>query len=93
MSDTVTPARRYYLLKRFAARDAGEPLESTWRAEQLAQPGTPFPDGFPSKAALEAVGYMAAEDLDGAGCDELRENAGLNERQAQAAIDAAAALL
>ena len=92
MAETVR-ARRYYLLKRFAARDAQDLLEFTWRTEQLAQPGTDLPAGFPSKAALEAVGYVAAEDIDGACTDELREEAGLNERQAQAAIDAAAALL
>lgn len=92
MAETVR-ARRYYLLKRFAARDAGDLLESAWRAEQLAQPGTALPTGFPSKAALETAGYMAAEDLDGAECEELREEAGLNERQAQAVIAAAADLL
>lgn len=90
----TTPARRYYLLKRFAARDAGESnLALTWRAEQLAQPGTDLPVGFPSKAALEAIGYVAVEDLDGATCEELAEEVGLNERQALAVIAAAEALL
>jgi hypothetical protein len=93
VSGNVTPARRYYLLKRLAARHAEDLLETHWRAEQLAQPGTALPAGFPSKAKLEAVGYVAAEDLDGAECQELRDEVGLNERQAQSAIDAAAALL
>lgn len=93
MPGSTVPARRYYLLNRFAARDARDLLESQWRAEQLAQPGTPLPAGFPSKAALEAVGYVAVEDLDGAECPELREEVGLNERQAQAVVEAAAALL
>lgn len=92
MASTVHP-RRYYLLKRLAAKHLGESLELSWKALQEALPGTPLPNGFPSKAALEAVGYTAAEDLDDAGTDELREEVGLNERQAQAAIDAAAALL
>lgn len=93
MSATVTPARRYYLLKRFAARDAGERLEHTWRALQEGQPGTLLPAGFPSKSKLEAVGYMAAEDLDDASCEELGEEVGLNEVQARAVITAAAALI
>lgn len=93
MSEIRRP-RRYYLLKRLAAhsfQDYG--LESAWRAKQEEQPGTPFPADFPSKALLEAGGYYAAEDVDGADCRELRDHAGMNELQAQAAIAAAAALI
>lgn len=92
MAETV-PARRYYLLKRLAAKAIEDGFEVTWRAEQEAQPGTTLPDGFPSKAALTAIGYSTAEDIDGAACSELVEEVGLNERQARAAIDAAAALI
>lgn len=92
MAETV-PARRYYLLKRLAAREEGSLLETHWRAEQLAQPGTDLPAGFPSKAALEAAGYVAVEDVDGADWQELEAEAGINERQAQAAIAAAAELI
>lgn len=93
MAETVR-ARRYYLLKRFAARDAGDNnLALTWRAEQEAQPGTDLPAGFPSKGALEAVGYTALEDVDGADWQELQVEAQLNQRQAEAAIAAAADLI
>lgn len=92
MSETVRP-RRYYLLKRLAARHAEDLLENNWRGEQERQPGTPLPDDFPAKAKLEAVGYTAAEDIDGADCQELIEEVGLTERVAQVVLDAAAALL
>lgn len=93
MPGNIEPARRYYLLKRLAARHVGDLLESHWRAEQLAQPGTALPTGFPSKSKLEEVGYVAVQDLDGAEWQELNEEVGLTERQALAAIDAATALL
>jgi hypothetical protein len=92
LSDVPT-ARRYYLLKRLAARAAGEPLEHTWRTLQEAQPGTVLPTDFPSRTALEDSGYSTAEDIDGADTTELREEVGINETQANAVIAAAAALI
>lgn len=98
----IRRARRYYLLQRLAAYNLGDSgLEAAWRGKQEEQnikadgvtAVSPLPDGFPSKTALEAGGYYVVEDIDGASTDELRRNAGLNERQAQAAIDAAAALI
>jgi hypothetical protein len=90
----VRRARRYYLLSRLAAHareDFG--LEAAWRGKQEEEPGTLFPADFPSKAKLEESGYYAVEDVDGADCKELRENAGLSETQANAVIAAATALI
>jgi len=89
----VRRARRYYLLQRLAARDRCEPaLEAAFRGKQEEQDGTLFASDFPSKATLEAAGYYAVEDVDGADTNELREKAGLSESAAQAVIAAAAAL-
>ena len=98
----IRTARRYYFLSRLAAYHRDEPaLEAVWRAKQeeqnLKADGvtlvSELPSDFPSRAALVAGGYLAVEDLDGADCKELWDNAGLNERQARAVIAAAAALI
>lgn len=92
MSDIDT-LRRFYCLKRMdAARQGDCALSSTWQAMQEAQPGAPFPTGFPCKTALEAAGYESAEDVKGADVDELSEYALLSQRDAEAVIAAAAAL-
>lgn len=86
--------RRYCLLKRLASRSFNDRgLEFAWQSKQEEVDGTALPSTFPSKDALEAVGYSTAEDIDGADCRELLENVGLNQRQAQAVIAAASALL
>ena len=90
----VRRARRYYLLQRLAAHERDEPgLESAFRAKQEEEPATLFASDFPFKAALEAGGYYAIEDVDGADFCELNRNAGLDQNAAQAVIAAAAALI
>jgi hypothetical protein len=90
----VRRARRYYFLQRLAAHERCEPgLEAALRGKQEEQPGTLFASDFPFKASLEAAGYLAIEDVDGADCHELREKAGLDQSAAQAVIAAAAALI
>jgi hypothetical protein len=86
----MTP-RRYYLLKRLAARRACEE-EGVWIALQGQQPGTDLPEDFPFRTELVAAGYATSEDLDGALPDELSEFAGLSARDAAAVSAALAAL-
>jgi hypothetical protein len=85
---TTTSPRRYYLLKSFASRVIGEQLEHNWRALQESIPGTDLPEGFPSKSLLEAAGYKALEDIDGADSVELKEEVCLSAHQADAVIAA-----
>lgn len=92
MSEFKRP-RRYYLLKRLDARAAGDwALEEAWQSKQQGEPGSALPTGFPSKSELEAVGYATVEDVDGADCCELQNNAHLSSSQANAALAAIAAL-
>ena len=87
MAETSSP-RRYYLHKRIAARQGlTEDLETVWQAKQEAEAGTALAATFPHRAALVAVGYSTAEDLDGADVEELRR-AGFTIRQAQEIIGA-----
>lgn len=88
----VRNLRRFYLLKRCAAderdeEDAGE----IWRGKQEEQPATPLPADFYLLSALQARGYTAREDLDGADETELT-NAGLSPRDAKAVLKAWAEL-
>lgn len=83
--------RRYYLLKRLAARQRCEE-EGVWQAKQEAVAGTAIPDDFPFRAALVAAGYSATEDLDDATPDELAEFASLRGRDSEAVFAALAAL-
>jgi hypothetical protein len=81
-------ARRYYLLKRHAAaarRDDG--LAAAWHAKQELEPGTALPADLPALSRLNAAGYTAREDLDGATTDELQRH-GLSHREASAVIKA-----
>jgi hypothetical protein len=84
-------SRRYYLLKRLAARRACEE-EGVWIALQGQQAGTDLPEDFPFRATLVAAGYATSEDLDSAGPDELYEFAGLLSPEAATVTAAAAAL-
>lgn len=85
--------RRYCLYKRFDAKDrCDSAMASLWQSKQNAEPGTPLPVGFPSKAELEAVGYTTDADLTGADCAELADYVGLSRRQAEKVLAAAAAL-
>lgn len=86
----MTP-RRYYLLKRLAARRACEE-EGVWLSKQEAQPGTALAADFPFRTKLVEAGYSTSEDLDGACPDELYEFAGLFAPEAATVIAAAAAL-
>jgi hypothetical protein len=86
--------RRFYLLKRITAQQLDDlALASVWHSKQEEYPaGTLLPAAFPFKAELEAVGYVATEDLVGADTDELIYYAALTKRQAEAVIAAFAAL-
>jgi len=87
MADVKRP-RRYYLHKRLEARNCSQDdLDLIWRAKQEAEPGTPLASTFPSKAALEAVGYTTTEDVDGADEAELMR-AGLTQQQARVVVAA-----
>ncbi len=84
-------ARRYYLLKRLAARQQCLE-EGVWQSKQEAAGGTALPDDFPFRAELATAGYTTADDVDGATTDELLEFAGLDARAAAAVIAAVAAV-
>jgi hypothetical protein len=86
--------RRYCLQKRIVAKLIGDDaISALWQSKQEAEPGgTVFPATFPAKEKLNAVGYVAKEDLVGADTDELTDYAALSRREADAAIAAAAAL-
>jgi hypothetical protein len=85
---TIERARRAYLLKGQIARRLGDSgMASAWFGKQIEQPGTALAVDFPHKAALEAQGYRAVEDLDGATTEELQA-AGLTSAQAAAVLAA-----
>jgi hypothetical protein len=87
----VRSPRRYYLLKRLAARrDCLE--EGVWQDKQEAVGATALPDDFPYRAELAVAGYTTADDVDGATPDELLEFAGLDSRAAAFVIAAVAAV-
>lgn len=83
--------RRYYLLKRLAARRMCEE-EGVWISKQEGQPGTSLPPDFPFRAQLVEAGYSTSEDVDGASLDELYEFVGLFALEAATVIAAVAAL-
>lgn len=84
----MTTLRRYYLLKRLAARAARDPgLAGAWRSKQEAIAWPDLPAGFPSRATLIAAGYTTVRDLDGADADELA-TLGLNSAAARAVLAA-----
>lgn len=84
----ITSPRRYYLLMQRGSVESGVPqLRDVWKGKQLAEPGTPLPDGFPSKARLAAHGYVAIEDLLGADRSEL-EDLGFGKRDITAILAA-----
>lgn len=83
--------RRYYLLKRLAARQRCEE-EGVWISKQEGQPGAALPDDFPFLARLVEAGYSTSEDLEGACADELDEFAGLMATEAKTVFAALAAL-
>jgi hypothetical protein len=86
--------RRFYLSKRIAAHEDGEfALSALWQGHQEAEPGgTVFPSDFPAKTRLNAVGYVAKEDLVGADECELEDWVCLTPQEAQDVLAAAAAL-
>ncbi len=91
MSEIKTK-RRFYLLKRLAAREASESTEPVWQAHQEEESATALPADFPSRAALVAVGYAAKEDIDGADEFELMRNTRISIREAQAVLAAIATI-
>lgn len=77
--------RRYYLLKRLAARRMGYgAVEAVWRGKQESEPGTPLSSNIRS-AALSSAGYTCREDLEGASLAELVD-AGVPHFEATAAL-------
>jgi len=83
----IRSARRYYLLKRREAAARCDNLEQAWQAKQEAEPGAALPSDFPHIEQLQACGYTADVDLDGADADELVD-LGLTTREAQAVLAA-----
>lgn len=89
----VGTARRYYLLKSFAAHAAGDAaLALAWLGKHAGVSGTALPPDFPSREALAAAHYTTREDLTGASVDELATQAGLTRGDALRVIAAPAAL-
>lgn len=85
--------RRYCLMKRYVANQAGENANAQiWQNKQEEQPGTDLPAGFPYLTELSGCGYTTKEDIDGADDFELYDVVGLNS-QAAAAVFAALAEL
>lgn len=81
--------RRMYLLLALTSRERGE--DGIWyiaRGQQQAIAGTPLPADLPGRALLVAAGYECTEDVRGADARELTKAAGLNRRDAEAAIAA-----
>ncbi len=83
--------RRYYLLKRLAARQRCEE-EGVWISKQEGQAGTALPADFPFRSQLVEAGYSTSEDVDGASVDELYEFVNLFAPEAATVIAAVAAL-
>lgn len=93
MAEIKSP-RRYYLLKSQEARKVGdEGLQRTWWAKQDKEAASLLPSSFPHLQLLQDARYFAQEDLDGADEAELREEAGLNAKQAKAVLKALAKLI
>ncbi len=89
----IKSVRRFYLLKRQAALEAGdEALSLVWRAKQEAEAGEALPAGFPCLSSLAEHGYSTEQDLNGANSDELLE-LGFSGRQVTAILAALAPLL
>ena len=86
----VLTTRRYYMLKRLDAR-ARCLEEDAWIEKQSNEPGTAFAPEFPSLATLNAAGYLAVEDVNGAEDNEL-ESLGLNPDEIEDIQAALAAL-
>ena len=92
MSAQIRSARRYYLLKRLAARVSGDSaLELTWQSKQEGEGGIGLPPDLPSYTTLVAAGYSTVQDLDGADTDELA-SIGIRNRQADRVFAALASL-
>jgi hypothetical protein len=86
VTQSITSARRYYLLKRQSAAESCEKaLESVWRAKQEAEPGTALPTDFPYLERLTTFGYTTLSDLDGCDACEL-EGLGFARREAAAIL-------
>jgi hypothetical protein len=92
-SQQVRSVRRYYLLERLAACARDDfAIASVFRAKQEAEPATPLPADFPSRAVLVAAGYSTVEDINGADLEEL-QCARLTTKQAVTVLTELAALL
>jgi hypothetical protein len=90
----IKTVRRYFLRKSQELDRRWLPsLAGAYRAKQDATPGTPLPAMFPLFAPLAAARYTTKEDLDGATLEELMTFVELNRRDAQAVLDATAALV
>lgn len=89
----IESKRRFYLLKRRAARLVGDcALEAVWQAKQEAEGGSALVAPFPSLSVLTDAGYSTVEDLNGAETQELVE-LGLSRRDAASVLAALAPLI
>ena len=68
-------------------------MASVFKHKQDSEPGTALPAGFPFSTKLAAAFYTTVEDIDGANNEELRDEAGLTEREATAVLTALQPLL
>jgi len=82
-ADVFGTHRRYLFAKSLKARLNNDLICETWDAIRKGMTGTPIAATFPAASALEASGYWAMEDLQGATVAEL-QSAGLNAADAQA---------
>jgi hypothetical protein len=91
MTAFINSVRRYYLLKRFAAKAKGDDIELVWKSKQEAVPEAALPPSFPLLQRLTALGYSTDADLDGADEAELTKH-GFSSDEAQRILAALASL-
>lgn len=84
-ADVFRSKRRYLFAKSLKARLEGNEVYLAWDSKRKTMPGTSLPATFPARAALDASGYWALEDLQGASTQEL-VSAGLTTSQAAAVM-------
>lgn len=86
-ADIFRTHRRYLTAKSRKSRRLGTDHYLALDSKRRLMPGTDIPTSFPSRAALDAAGYWAMEDLQGATTTELK-NAGLSSPEAAAVLAA-----
>jgi hypothetical protein len=85
---SIERARRYYLLKRLAAKQRlDDVMALTWQAKQEGEPGSSLSATFPYRSRLVSAGYSTTEDLLGATTEELQQ-VGFTARESAAVLAA-----